>query len=93
MDFELTEEGRPIAIAVDAPRADSAGIPAIAQADRQDVFSLTQQRRGIEGLVLNPRVIVGPAGCQAFLADARAVDKRLVHAQRGDVQASPLRNS
>ena len=66
--------------------ADEARVPAVADDRRQHVGALAQQLRDVVRRVLDPLAVVGPAGREHRVADARAVDVQLDDAASGRVE-------
>jgi hypothetical protein len=64
-----------------------AAIPPVGQQHGEHVPSRPQQRRDVVRLVLHPCAVLGVAGGEFGVANARAVKERLVQAERGEVQA------
>src|SRR5262249_50752521 len=59
--LQLTQHGRHVAVALTTPGTNAAGVPAVAQANRQHVVARSEQRANIARLVLDAHVVVGPA--------------------------------
>src|SRR6185369_1727944 len=85
-DVELREQTDGVAVVVPraAERAFSA-VPAAAQHGADDVLPLLQEWRDVVRLVLEPLVVTGPARGEQLVADALAVQMKLVEASAGDV--------
>ena len=86
-DVQLGEERGGRAVGVD--RADDAVLaapPPVAQQRTERVASLDDEVGDVERLHLEPLAVRGEPGVSSCVADAGAVDERLVDPVRGDVQ-------
>ncbi len=87
-NLELGTYPEPPAIEITlAEKPEIASVPAIAENRADDVCALPQQRGDVVGLVLEPAAVGRPAGCEELVTDALAVEKDLIEAQAGDVEA------
>ena len=66
-------------------QADAAGVPSVAEQRRDDVVAGVEQCGDVVRLILRARVVVGELGREHVVADALAVDVKLVHAQSGSI--------
>ena len=85
-DLQLREERGDGAVLLEAAVAEVAGVPAVGEQRADGVVARVQERGHVVGLVADTEVIVGPLGSEDVIADALAVEARLVEPQRGDVQ-------
>ena len=89
LEVQLAQQRRILAVVVAPPQrvhADEAGVPAGAEDRSEHVLAVAQQRGDVVRRVLDPRAVVGPAGREDGVADARAVELQLQHAAGGRVE-------
>ena len=65
--------------------AHTARVKPVAQRGRDAVFTLPEQIRNVERLIGNPPAVLGPARRHHLVADAAAVEVKVVEAEAGDV--------
>ena len=91
LDVQLGAETRIRAVVVaDVHPADVAAVPAVGQDAAEGVGALLDAVGDVEGVVVDPLVVVGPAGGEVGVAHLPAVEVQLVVAQRGGVDGRPL---
>jgi hypothetical protein len=84
---ELGEQLRALAVIVALTPADVAAIPAVAEEGAGGVGARAEEDRDIVGLVLHALLVLGPAGGEDIVADAVAVEMKLIEAEGGGVEA------
>ena len=90
--LELGAQRHVAAVLVGRPeQPDLAAVPPVGQQDGEHVPPRPRQRRDVVGLILHPRAVLGVPRREFGVADARAVQERLVQAERGEVQPGPGR--
>ena len=72
--------------------ADLAGVPAFCKVDGEGVFPHPEQRRHIINLILDPFIVIRPAGSEAIFRDRFAIDFRFIKPQCGNVDPGIGRN-
>ena len=88
--LQLREECHLAAVAAAVVRgvpADTSTVPAVTQAGDQDVGTRAQERRDVVGLGQEAVMVGGPAGGQDLVAHGLAIDRDVVKAEGGDVEA------
>ena len=90
--LELGAQRHVAAVLVGRPeQPDLAAVPPVGQQDGEHVPARPRQRRDVVGLILHPRAVLGVTRREFGVADTRAVQERLVQAERGEVQPGPGR--
>ena len=88
-DFELGVENGTDAVLRQAHPAQSAGIPSVAEHDPQRILAGRDKAGDVEGLHHHAFGVIGPTRVELVVADAVAVDRRLVNPKSGCIQARP----
>ena len=90
-DFQPRDQLRAFAITLAfLGEAHLAAIPAFAEDRSERILALPQDAGHVIDLVLDPLLVFGPARGEDHVADATAVNLRLVKAQRGDDEPGVL---
>ena len=90
LEVQLTLEARVLAVMVALlAEADVAAVPAIRQDRAQGVVPRMNPVGHIIGAVVDPSGVVGPAGVEIIVADALAVEVKVMNSQRGGVDRGP----
>src|SRR5208337_4521003 len=90
LEVQLTLEARVLAVMVALlAEADVAAVPAIRQYRAQGVVPRMNPVGHIIGAVVDPSGVVGPAGVEIIVADALAVEVKVMNSQRGGVDRGP----
>ena len=85
VDLDLGHQGRVVAVLLGAELADVAREPATAEPRRDHVLAAPEEVDDVDGAVLDPPSVVGPAGREQVLPDRAAIDRELHQPERGHV--------